>query len=172
MKSALAALSALVLFAGLGTSAHAGPRHSDRGDFVYVQDGYDGPDGRYNGPDRRYERWDRGDRRDGRGGWRDHGRPRFDRGGPELLPEGRIIRKLVRQGFVSIEDIRLRRDRYIVEATRPNGALVRLSVDAYDGEILSRDRIGWSSDGGGRRPGPGWGGREDFGGGRFGLYGR
>ena len=169
MKSAIAALSALVLVSGFATAASAGPRHHERSDLVFVQDGgYDGPDGGR-------ERWDRGDRRDwrGRGGWRDHGRPRFDRGGPELLPEGRIIRQLVRQGFVSVEDIRLRRDRYIVEATRPNGALVRLSVDAYDGEILSRDRIGWSRDGGGGRPGPGWGGGpDDFGGGRFRLYGR
>lgn len=170
MRPALAALSLLVLASGFTTAASAGPRHHDRGDYVLVQDdGYDGPDGGDG-------RWERGDRRDWRGrggwhgGWRDHGRPRDDRGGPDILPEGRIIRKLVRQGFVSIEDIRLRRDRYIVEATRPNGALVRLSVDAFDGEILSRERIGWSPDGGGR--GRGWGGGDDFGGGRFRLYGR
>lgn len=166
MKFTLAALSALVLVAGLGTSVQAGPRFHDRDAYVLVQDGYDGPAGGYG-------RVDDGDRREwrGRGGWRDHGRPRDGRGGAEMLPEQRIIRKLVRQGFVSIEDIRLRRGRYIVEAVRPNGALVRLSVDAYDGEILSRDRIGWVRDGGGRR-GPGWGGPDDFGGGRLGLYGR
>ena len=167
MKLALASLSVFVLIAGFGTAAGAGERLRDRGDFVFVQDGFDGPDGGYDG--------NRGDPRDwrARGPGRWHGASRDDREGPEVLPEGRIIRQLVRQGFVSIEDIRLRRDRYIVEAVRPNGALVRLLVDAFDGEILSRDRIGWVRDGGGRRPGPGWGGRpDDFGGGRLGLYSR
>lgn len=156
MKTALAALSALMLLAGFGTAAaEAGPRFDGRGEIVLVQD-FDGP-GRY-------------DRRDFRGEGRWHGRRDYDRRDGDVISERRVVHRLMRQGFVSIEDIRLRRGRYIVEAVRPNGALVRLSVDAYDGEILSRERIGWVRDGGGRR---GSGGDDfDLGGGRIGIYGR
>jgi hypothetical protein len=158
MKTALAALSALVFVAGFATvAAEAGQRFDDRGEIVLVQD-FDGL-GRY-------------DRRDYRGEGRWHGRRDYDRREGDVISERRVAHRLMRQGFVSIEDIRLRRGRYIVEAVRPNGALVRLSVDAYDGEILSRERIGWVRDGGGRRGS--WGGGDDFdlGGGRIGIYGR
>lgn len=167
MKFALAGLSTLLLLTGLGSVASAGPRDNARGDYVLAQDAYDGRDDGYD------RGGDRGDWRDwrGRGQGRWHGGPRDDRRDPDVIPEQRVVRKLVRQGFVAIDDIRLRRDRYIVEAVRPNGALVRLTVDAYDGQILSRERIGWTRDGGGRG-GPGWRGPDDLGGGRFGLYGR
>lgn len=92
--------------------------------------------------------------RDRGGDWRDG---RYD---DDVISERRLVRQLRRQGFVEIEDIDLRRDRYIVRAVRPNGALVRLAVDAYDGEILARERIGWAGDRGPRGP------RADYGRGR------
>ncbi|BDA83486.1 hypothetical protein Sa4125_10280 [Aureimonas sp. SA4125] len=124
MKTTIAALAALLILGA--TAAEAGQRWYPEDGFVEVQ-------GRDHG--REYRRDER------RGGYDD------------VIPERRIIRMLSRQGFVSVDDIRLRRGRYIVEAVRPNGALVRLSVDAYDGDILSRERIGWSRDGGPRHPG-------------------
>lgn len=84
--------------------------------------------------------------RDRGGDWREG---RYD---DDVISERRLTRQLRRQGFVEIEDIDLRRDRYIVRAVRPNGALVRLAVDAYDGEILARERIGWAGDRGPRGP--------------------
>ena len=158
MRLALATFSALILLTAFGIRAEAGQRYEDGG-FVIVQD--------YDPPRHGYDR-DRHERRE----WRGRGGPRYHEDDRDILSERAVVRRLVRQGFVSIEDIRLRRGRYIVEAIRPNGALVRLSVDAYDGEILSRDRIGWSRDGGSRRPGRD--GHEDFdiGGGRLGIYGR
>lgn len=62
----------------------------------------------------------------------------------DMVSERRIARIVHREGFAEIDDIRLRRDRYIVHATRPNGALFRLLLDAYDGRLLTRERIGWS----------------------------
>ena len=48
-----------------------------------------------------------------------------------------------RQGYGSVQEIALRGDEYRVVAVRNNGALVRLRLDAYSGEILSVRRIGW-----------------------------
>lgn len=70
---------------------------------------------------------------------RDHGRYHDD-----VLSERRIARMVFRSGFAEIENIRLRGDRYVVRAVRPNGAVFRVVFDAYDGEILARERIGWS----------------------------
>ena len=74
---------------------------------------------------------------------RDHGR-HGGRGSEERLSERRISRVVYRSGFAEIEDIHLRRDRYIVTAVRPNGAVFRLVLDAYDGALLDRERLGWS----------------------------
>jgi uncharacterized membrane protein YkoI len=62
----------------------------------------------------------------------------------EVISERRIAGFAHREGFAEIEDIRLSRDRYIVDATRPNGAVFRMAFDAYDGTLLSRERRGWS----------------------------
>ena len=147
MKTTLAAFAALLLMGA--ATAQAAERWHDQGErhLIEVRDhGFDrGRDYRRQFDDRR----------------RDDG----------VIPERRIIRMLSRQGFVSVDDIRLRRDRYIVEAVRPNGALVRLVVDAFDGDILSRDRIGWSRDRDPRRRG-GDGIEFDLGGASLGLYRR
>ena len=152
MKTTLAIIAAILV---MGTAAtQAAERWPDRGEIlIQVRD-------------HRSDDWrDRG---------RDHGRHRNERRRDDVIPERGIIRMLSRQGFVSVEDIRLRRDRYIVEAVRPNGALVRLSIDAYDGDILSRDRIGWLGDRGSRHRGGAGGGRIEFdlGGAPLGLYRR
>ncbi|WP_152048079.1 PepSY domain-containing protein [Aureimonas psammosilenae] len=114
--------------------------------------------------------------------WRDRDsdwdRPRgYDEDRDDRLSERQIARTVMRQGYVRIDDIDLRRDRYIVRAVRPNGALVRLALDAYDGEVLAREQIGWVNDG--RRPGrddrrrPTNGIEFDLGnGGSFGIYSR
>lgn len=168
MKISVAVSAALLALTAACLPAAAGQRDFGRGDagrpvhggIIVVQDR---DFGRGYGDGRRHDRGDRGDRGD-----------RFD----DVIPERRIVRQLMRAGFVSVEDIDLRRDRYIVRAVRPNGALIRLSVDAYDGEILSRDRIGWAREGGFRGRGDGWRGGPrpgpeffDFGGG-FGVYRR
>ncbi|KQT52109.1 MULTISPECIES: hypothetical protein [unclassified Aureimonas] len=128
MKPVRVVLASLVAAIALTGAASAGGRY-DR-DIVVVQS---------------YEQVrDRGD-------WRDA------RDDDDIISERRLARQLRRQGFVEIEDIDLRRDRYIVRAVRPNGALVRLAVDAYDGEILARERIGWAGDRGPRGP------RADYG---------
>lgn len=75
-----------------------------------------------------------------RDGGRHGGWERDDR-----LSERRIARQVYRSGFTEIEDIRLRRDRYIVTAVRPNGGVFRLVLDAYDGTLLDRERLGWSN---------------------------
>lgn len=61
-----------------------------------------------------------------------------------VLSEQRIERILRRSGFVGIEDIRLRRDRYVVTAVRANGAVFRIALDAGDGDILGSERLGWT----------------------------
>lgn len=121
------------------------------------------------------DEWNDGWRRHDDDGWRRHDHGRRDRDGRDrdgVIPEHRVIRLVLRQGFVSIADIRLRRDRYVVRAVRPNGALEQLSIDAFNGDILGRHRIGWG-DYGGDRDWRGHAGSEfRFGGGRFGIYGR
>jgi len=104
-----------------------------------------------------------------RGDHRRHEREdRYD----SLLSERRVERMLMRRGFIEIEDIELRRDRYIVRAVRPNGALVRLAIDAYDGEIIARERIGWVGGRGYDRHRGRAGIEFRFGNGEFGIYGR
>ena len=74
---------------------------------------------------------------------RDHrGSGRWDRQG--ILPERRIARIVYREGFAEIEEILFRRGHYVVHAVRPNGAVFRLALDAYDGSLIDRERIGWS----------------------------
>ena len=155
MKINLAAAAALLALAALSLPASAGQRdfgRHDPRDVVIVQDR---DFGRSYGDDRRFGR---GDRFDG------------------VIPERRIVRRLMRDGFVSVEDIDLRRDRYVVRAVRPNGALIRLAIDAYDGEILSRERIGWARERGYRgRPDDRRdrsGIEFDFGTGSLGIYER
>lgn len=61
----------------------------------------------------------------------------------EYLSARQISRQLRRSGYGSVREIALRGDQYRVVAVRNNGALVRLRLDAYSGEILSVRRIGW-----------------------------
>jgi hypothetical protein len=64
----------------------------------------------------------------------------------DVLPARQIVRQLRRQGYGNVQQIALRGDTYRVVAVRNNGALVKLRVDAYSGEILSATRVGWVSD--------------------------
>ncbi|WP_157944690.1 hypothetical protein [Mangrovicella endophytica] len=79
-----------------------------------------------------------------------HDRRPWRRYDDDMLSERQVVRRLMREGFVSVDDIERRRDRYIVRAVRRNGALMRLAIDAYDGNVIARERIGWRS-GYGRR---------------------
>lgn len=63
----------------------------------------------------------------------------------DLIPTRQLVRQLRRQGYGQVQEIALRGNTYRVTAVRNNGALVKLSVDAYSGEILSARRIGWIS---------------------------
>ncbi|KAB0678780.1 hypothetical protein [Aureimonas leprariae] len=160
MRSALAALAFLAVPAFTGGPAAAFDRFGDEGPGIFsVQERGWGDDWR--------------ERRDWRGGW-DH-RGGWGRRG-DMLSEGQVARRLMRQGFVRIDDVDLRRDRYIVTAIRPNGALIRLAVNAYDGDVVARERIGWVAGGRGgydrdyRRPATGI--EFDLGGGTLGVYSR
>jgi uncharacterized membrane protein YkoI len=70
----------------------------------------------------------------------------------DYISSRQISRQLRRSGYGSVREISLRGDEYRVIAVRNNGALVRLRLDAYSGEILSARRIGWV--GGSVRPLP------------------
>lgn len=115
MKALLASLAVVLTLGAAAAPASADPRWS--GGYEQVRD------------HRHHGGW--GDDR----GW---GRHR------ELLPERAVARIVYREGFVAIEDIRLRRDRYHVEAVRPNGAVFRLALDARNGRILHTERVGWA----------------------------
>jgi hypothetical protein len=122
MKPFLIALLAVSTLATIPGDALAGPRH-DAAVVFEIRDGL-----RHDGERSR--------------GWREERRgDRYD-----VIPERRIVRRLIRDGYVSVEDIDLRRDRYVVRAIRRNGAVVRLAIDAYDGDIIARERIGWERD--------------------------
>ncbi len=64
----------------------------------------------------------------------------------DVISARQIVRQLRRQGYGNVQQIALRGDTYRVVAVRNNGALVKLRVDAYSGEILSATRVGWVSD--------------------------
>lgn len=68
--------------------------------------------------------------------------PHWDEDGDYLSPR-QISRQLRRSGYGSVREIVLRGEQYRVIAVRNNGALVRLRLDAYSGQILSVRRIGW-----------------------------
>jgi hypothetical protein len=78
--------------------------------------------------------------RDGTRQGLNHGGARY-RG---TLPTQEIMRRVLRDGFAQIDDIRLHRGRYVVEAVRPNGAVFRLAYDARSGREVSRERMGWA----------------------------
>ncbi len=62
----------------------------------------------------------------------------------EFLSPRRIVRMLRQQGYAQVAEIDLRGDYYRVIAVRRNGALVKLKIDAFEGDILSARRIGWA----------------------------
>lgn len=70
--------------------------------------------------------------------WRDRDRDRYR---DEVMSPRRVARTLERRGY-AVGDIDLRRGRYFVRATRPNGRRVILVVDARNGRILDEQRAG------------------------------
>jgi hypothetical protein len=62
----------------------------------------------------------------------------------DFISPRQISRMLRRQGYVQVTEISLRGDQYRVTAVRRNGAIVRLRVDAYEGNVLSVRRVGWA----------------------------
>ena len=61
----------------------------------------------------------------------------------DVLSERQIVRVLRDYGYRDIREISLRGDRYRVIAVRRNGAVVKLRVSAFSGNILSEVRVGW-----------------------------
>ena len=61
----------------------------------------------------------------------------------DFISPRQISRMLRHQGYVQVTEISLRGDQYRVTAVRRNGAIVRLRVDAYEGNVLSVRRVGW-----------------------------
>ncbi len=176
MKFALASLAALVLGGSLAAPAIAAERHGFADsrtavliDVQYRDDDYDRDDRDWDGPRRDWR-----EHRERRGDWDGRRERRWERERNDRLSERQVARRVIRAGFVRIEDIDRRRGRYVVRAVRANGALVRLAIDAYDGTILSRERIGWLSRGDYRRDhrGPDGVVEFDLGDGTIGLYSR
>jgi hypothetical protein len=61
----------------------------------------------------------------------------------DFISPRQISRMLRHQGYVQVTEISLRGDQYRVIAVRRNGAIVKLRLDAYEGNILSVRRVGW-----------------------------
>lgn len=61
----------------------------------------------------------------------------------DFISPRQISRMLRQQGYVQVTEITLRGDQYRVIAVRRNGAIVKLRVDAYEGDVLSVRRVGW-----------------------------
>jgi uncharacterized membrane protein YkoI len=62
----------------------------------------------------------------------------------DFISQREIAHMLRRQGYVQIADISLRGDQYRVTAVRRDGAVIRLRLDAYDGDVLSARPVGWA----------------------------
>lgn len=61
----------------------------------------------------------------------------------DFISPRQISRMLRHQGYVQVTEISLRGDQYRVIAVRRNGAIVKLRLDAYEGNVLSVRRVGW-----------------------------
>jgi hypothetical protein len=61
----------------------------------------------------------------------------------DFISPRQITRMLRRQGYVQVTEISQRGDQYRVIAIRNNGAIVKLRLDAFDGNVLSVRRVGW-----------------------------
>ena len=61
----------------------------------------------------------------------------------DFISPRQISRMLRHQGYVRITEISLRGDQYRVIAVRRNGAIVKLRLDAYEGNVLSVRNVGW-----------------------------
>lgn len=60
-------------------------------------------------------------------------------GGP--IPPGQIVGSLMRRGFVDVGRPRFDGDAYVVEGVNARGMRLRLVIDAFDGEVISRTRL-------------------------------
>ncbi len=60
------------------------------------------------------------------------------------LGERQVERIVHGEGFVEIVELQRNRDRYDVEAVRPNGSVHRLAIDAHDGSVIRKERLGWA----------------------------
>ncbi|RCS23917.1 antifreeze protein [Phyllobacterium salinisoli] len=136
MKKALIAIAAA---ATLSFSFSAPVFAAERSNIILAQ-GWDGDYREAPRPPRGYEmeRRDRDWRPDRDRDWRPgRDRPRRD----EVMNPRRVARMLESRGY-DVGDIDLRRGRYFVRATRPNGRRVMLVVDARSGRILDEQRAG------------------------------
>jgi uncharacterized membrane protein YkoI len=61
----------------------------------------------------------------------------------DIISPRQISRMLRHQGYVQVTEISLRGDQYRVIAVRRNGAIVKLRLDAYEGNVLSVRNVGW-----------------------------
>ncbi|HEX8663541.1 MAG TPA: hypothetical protein VF744_05880 [Beijerinckiaceae bacterium] len=57
------------------------------------------------------------------------------------IPPGAIVRSLMNRGFIEIGRPRLAGDAYVVEGVNARGQRLRLVIDAYDGDLISRTRL-------------------------------
>ncbi|NBN79719.1 hypothetical protein GWI72_15685 [Microvirga tunisiensis] len=136
IKSSLLALAIAVTSIASVSPAQSGARlvveYGSEGSYYQVQDGWYGqyPDPRWSGQP--LPGWGpRGGHYDG---------PRPDWGYERLSP--REVRRVLRhQGYSDIDVQDARGRTYVVIATGQRGALVRLVVDAFTGDVLQRERL-------------------------------
>ncbi len=90
-------------------------------------------------------------------------RPFFDDGPGPLIPPRAIVYRLRDEGFSEIGRPRFDGAAYIIDATSPAGARLRLFVDARDGDLIGRRRLDGPAEPAGRmvRAAPGYGWTED-----------
>ena len=82
---------------------------------------------------------------------------------------GRVINRLAKRGYWGVKNVRWLPYAYVVTAKGYRGKLVRITVNAYNGNIIRIDRIG--GPGGGYGGGYGGGNGGGYGGGNGGGYG-
>jgi hypothetical protein len=58
-----------------------------------------------------------------------------------ILSPDAVERALERRGFLDLDRPRLRDDVYVVTGVNPRGDRVRLVIDAFNGDVVSRDRL-------------------------------
>ncbi|WP_156381459.1 hypothetical protein [Aurantimonas sp. Leaf443] len=58
-----------------------------------------------------------------------------------------LLRQMRRQGFRDVERVERQGRLIVLQAVRPTGAVMRLTLDATSGQMVASERIGWLGSG-------------------------